>query len=404
MPLISFSISARSDAIPDAHAPDSISLSPLPFVGITCWKGRQKQQRHGGIMLKALYYPHTEISSPTILKNALLLWDSVETIVPSAPYSSRHSAVDRLLSEAAELIVHPRHPSDSERSGAHASLKKLLDSGQISSIMSSAPDQWRESQYDIYSDKFLHSTWNMLENGGLARFNPQHSHYGVPSSLGFLMMSLLADSCAGTQIQKITDRVDAYSWLAEAHAAALGATPVKGLDVSQVAPAYDRLVSLSLDVLDARNIPLKKLIAFRKREARSRSSDYTAMRRRYLTTLDAHIKRIVNEARSTSDLREIERQFRSDLRQDLFDLKSELGLASLKTLFSKEVALSTLITAGTLVTPIAGLTNLSTQLGLVGIIPLLKSATELRGARRSALLKHTSSWLYLASRPRLQVL
>jgi hypothetical protein len=77
--------------------------------------------------------------------------------------------------------------------------------------------------------------------------------------------------------------------------------------------------------------------------------------------------------------------------------------SSLKTLFSKEVAVSALITAGSILAPIPGLTALSTQFGLLGVIPLLKSATELRGARRTALLKHTSSWLYLATKPRLQV-
>ena len=34
-------------------------------------------------MLKALYYPHTEIQNPAVLKNALLLWDRIETIVPN---------------------------------------------------------------------------------------------------------------------------------------------------------------------------------------------------------------------------------------------------------------------------------------------------------------------------------
>lgn len=161
-------------------------------------------------------------------------------------------------------------------------------------------------------------------------------------------------------------------------------------------------MSISLDVLDARQIPLERLLAFRQREAKSGGTDYATMRRRYLAALDAHIKRVTKEARTITDLRELERHFRAELRHDLNDLKSELGVASLKTLFSKEVAMSALITAGTLLAPIPGLTALSTQIGLVGIIPLMKSAIELRGARRTALLKHTSSWLYLAAQPRIQ--
>jgi hypothetical protein len=354
-------------------------------------------------MLKALYYPHTEVGNPTILKNALLLWDSLETIVPRMPRPSPHGPKDRELVEAARLVVRPRRPSDKDQQEAHKALEDLVSTGQLATIMAKAPTEWRDGRYLIYPDKFLHMTWRMLEREGLARFEAGEMDYGVPASLGFLMMSLLADSCAGTQIQKITDRTDAYSWLAEAHARALGTVPVTGLDVSQVAPAYDRLVAISLEVLDARDVPLKKLIDFRKREAKSGSTDYTAMRRRYLTALDAHIKRVAKEAKNSTDLRELERQFRNDLKHDLSDLKSELGVASLKTLFSKEVAVSALITAGSLVAPIPGLTALSTQFGLLGVIPLLKSATELRGARRTALLKHTSSWLYLATKPRLQV-
>lgn len=354
-------------------------------------------------MLKALYYPHTEVGNPTILKNALLLWDSLETIVPRMPKPSPHGLNDGLLIEAARLVVSPRRPSDKEQQEAHEALEKLLRTGQLATIMARAPSAWRDGRYLIYPDKFLHMTWRMLEQEGLARFEAGDMDYGVPAALGFLMMSLLADSCAGTQIQKITDRTDAYSWLAEAHASALGTVPVAGLDVSQVAPAYDRLVAISLEVLDAREVPLKKLIDFRKREARSGSTDYAAMRRRYLAALDAHIKRVTKEAQNITDLRELERQFRNELKHDLSDLKAELGLASIKTLFSKDVAVSALITAGSLVAPIPGLTALSSQFGLLGIIPLLKSATELRGARRTALLRHTSSWLYLATKPRLQV-
>ena len=127
------------------------------------------------------------------------------------------------------------------------------------------------------------------------------------------------------------------------------------------------------------------------------------MRRRYLKALSEHIERVTKEAKSLSDFKELERQFVENLRDDLNDLKSELGIASIKTMFSKEVAVTALVTAGTLVSPVAGLTSLATEVGAIGIIPLLKSAAELRGARRTAFQRHTSSWLYLAGRRGLQV-
>jgi len=357
----------------------------------------------GGAVLKALYYPHTDITNPVILKNALLLWDSLETIVPRSGWLPQRVKNDRLVNEAVDLIVRPRVPSAPERTEAHHALQDIAKTGALSSLLAEAPPGLRRREFLIYPEKFLDQTWHMLQQGGMARWVAAESDYGVPAVVGFLMMSLLADACAGTQVQKVTDRVDAYAWLSEAHARALGSPHVTGLDVSQVAPAYDRLVTLSLEVLDARAIPLKRLVEFRKRESKRGGTDYSAMRRRYLQTLQAHIKRIGTEARSAADLRELERQFKEELKQDLADLKAELNTTSLKALFSKEVAVSALITAGSLVAPISGLTALASKIGLVGVIPLLKAVVDLRGARRTALQRHVSSWLYLAGQGKLQI-
>src|SRR5262249_31236164 len=148
-------------------------------------------------------------------------------------------------------------------------------------MVSATPSTWRRRDYLMYPEKFLDETWRALEQRGLASWDSATYDYGVPVALGLLMMSLLADACAGTQVQKITDRVQAYSWLAEQQATALGAQYVKGLDISQVAPALDRLVSISLDVLDARRIPMQKLVDFRNRESRAGGEDFVAMRRKY---------------------------------------------------------------------------------------------------------------------------
>lgn len=354
-------------------------------------------------MLKALYYPHTDVTNPLILKNALLLWDSLETIVPRPGWSPRRFKNHRLLNEAVDLVVRPRVPTAPERSEAHQALQDVARTGALALLLAEAPRGWRGREFLIYPEKFLSETWHMLERGGMARWVAHQSDYGVPSVLGFFMMSLLADACAGTQLQKVTDRIDAYAWLSQAHARTLGSPHVAGLDISQVAPAYDRLVTLSLEVLDARALPLRKLVDLRKRESKRGGTDYSAMRRRYLQTLRAHVKRVATETRSSADLRELQRQFKEELKEDLGDLKAELNIASLKALFSKEVALSALITAGSLTAPIAGLTALASQIGLVGVIPLLKAAVELRGARRTALQRHMSSWLYLVGQRGLQV-
>lgn len=359
-------------------------------------------------MSKALYYPHTDVQSLVILKNALLLWDNLETIVPTPTRMLRHRSWhrigpprDRAFHEAVELVVTRRTPTLHERQQAHRSLDELVRTHAFATLIEVSPPSWRRPDFLIYPEKFLAQTWTLLEQGGIARPNEWRTDYSVPAAVGLLMMSILADTCAGTQTQKVTDRTEAYAWLAKHHARLLGSQCVMGLDVTQVAPGHDRLVPVSLEVVDARSIPLKKLLQLRKREARESGYGYGAMRRRYLKTLQEHVNRIGREARTVSDVRELDRQFKRDLKHDLAELKEELGLASVKALLSKEVVLSALILAGSLATPVAGLTSLGGQIGGVGIIPLMKAAVDLRAARRDALKKHTMSWLFLATQSRL---
>jgi hypothetical protein len=365
-------------------------------------------------MLKALYFPHTEIQNPIIMKNALLLWDRVETIVPhsrwnrpagrplsSAPPPSVGRRIDpkkdKWFREATEIVVEQRVPTDAERRQTHESLTSLLEKGFLLSLVKDSPGAWANKDYLIYPEKFLAETWRRLESGGLARWVGAQTDYGVPSAVGFLMMSVLAEICAGTQIQKITDRSDAYGWLAEQRARILGSQYITNLDISQVAPSHDRLVSLSVEVLDGRKIPLRKLVQLRQKEAKSKGSDYAALRRRYAKAVQQHIDRLAREAKTASDVRELDRQFKDELKTDLNDLKAELGVASLKTLFSKEVAASAVIVAGALLAPITGLTTLATQISGIGVIPLIRAEVEYRALRREILRKHSMSWLFLAS-------
>jgi hypothetical protein len=172
------------------------------------------------------------------------------------------------------------------------------------------------------------------------------------------------------------------------------------LDASQVAPDHDRLVTISLEVLDGRAVSMRSLVAMRRREHRGRS-EYADFRHRYITSLQEHVARVATEARSPADVRELNRQFKQELRHDLKELRRELRLAGTKALFSKEVAVSALILAGAMTAPVAGLTTLGTEIGGLGIIPLVKTAAEYRGSRSAALAKHRASWLYLVSRGRV---
>ncbi len=354
-------------------------------------------------MTTALYYPHTHVQNKGLLKTALLLWDSLDRIVPHSHFREPSTYSSKVYDEAAEIVTRPLVPSRKEKNTAHRQLVEYLEKypHQFLTATPQSRNRHYRPDYLIYPDKFLRNTWSLLQRHDLAQWDNRARDYGVPPAMGLLMMSVLADACAGKQRQRVTDRVDAYSWLQEKEAQHLGAEYVTGLDASECAPSYDRLISMSLEVLDAKRVSIRKLIAFRKREARTSGSDYCAFRKRYRKRLATCLDNIRKEAKTKRDVNEIERQFKADLRDDLRDLKQELGLASQKALFSTEVALSAIAVGGALVEPISGITTLATTMKSIGIAPLLKTRAEYRAARRKALRSHDMSLLYLGKGGRL---
>jgi hypothetical protein len=118
-------------------------------------------------MLKALYYPHTEIKSKVILQNALLLWDKVEVIVPRPKWQFKRSS-DKVFNQAFDLVAEERVPTSDEKTVAHRALSEAAQSGFLSSLVKQSPERWRRRDYLIYPDKFPHATWEMLQRGGMA--------------------------------------------------------------------------------------------------------------------------------------------------------------------------------------------------------------------------------------------
>lgn len=346
-------------------------------------------------MLVALYYPHTVISSRNLLKTALLLWDYVECIVPKPNWRFESIFKEKSYNEAIELIIRPHVPNDQQRKNAHQEVRNFLQEEGSQFFLQNTLRSRYQGDFLVYPDKFLKSTWNLLEHKGLARWDTFSNDYGVPPALGMLMMSSLADACAGIQKQKVTDRVQAYSLLERAKATLVGAPYIEGLDASQVAPKLKRLITISLCVLDARTIPIKKLLAFRKREAKGKSEDYRTMRLNYLKNLKKYVDRMIKEAKTKDDVKEIERQFKADMKVDLYNLKKELNLASIEPLFSREMLLTAMAVGGAFLEPISGLTSLAATVKGIGIIPLIKTNLKHRKERRKALLQNKISWLYL---------
>lgn len=346
----------------------------------------------------AFYYPHTNIKDQNLIKNSLLLWDQVEYITPTVKWKHEQFS-SKLLNEAIELISKPHFPSDAERLEAHNRISKIVSGGLPDWFFLNATRRIRNFEpYFVYPEKFNDATWHLLKESNLATYDKQSSDRGLTPYFGLMIMSILADACAGKTKRKITDRAEAYFWLQKYATAEAGGEIVSGLDASQVAPSYERLVTLSIKVLQTDDIPISTLVAMRKREVKSSSSDYRNFRINYLKRIDACISDITQPGLTQADVIEIERQFQKDMKSDLTDLKKELQVNRDKLLFSKEVLVAATAGANALSTPIRGLTDLSVLLGSISVGALIKAGKEYNAARRKALKSSAMSWLYLADK------
>lgn len=123
-------------------------------------------------------------------------------------------------------------------------------------------------------------------------------------------MAKLADICAGTNFARVTDRPMAYGMI-ESGEQRPGTT-------AEVAP-------ITLDLINATSIPIKYLVAFRKREeSERRGGDYRKLRHRYADTVQHHM-RALDYAIDQFERDEINRVFRDTIQDDFRDLRSELG-------------------------------------------------------------------------------
>lgn len=352
-------------------------------------------------MTNAVYYPSTDVTSPLVLKNALLLWDTLEAIVPRTPWAPRR-VEDPLLNEAVDLVVRHRVPGTEEQLEVDTVLKGMASEGCLSDLID-AEDR-RFGHYTIVlGGKFGTSTWELLEHMAKPDWSQSIEAYHVPAALGLLMMSLLADACAPVGTPRVTDRVDAYTWLGRQRARVLGRPHTKGLEPHLITTNCERLLTLSIEALDARSISLKSLVELRKRELASGGDDYRVMRRNYQKHLRQYLERLGSIKKAT-DVRDVERQFKEDIRDDVKDLRRELRLAGTKALFTKELVGGVALAVGAPFVSTPWLAALAKTIGILGTIPLAGRAIELNGARATAFRKHTSSWLYLSQENTLQAI
>lgn len=334
-------------------------------------------------MRTALYFPHTEVRSKNVIHSSLLLWDSLEYIVPYRGYRPNYR--DRDMSEAMEIIGQARSPSKAEKLRVHELMQDLLSCGTPETFFYS-PRSGR-TDYEVWPQKLAPETWDLLVHHGLTSRHLDNHDYPMSQAAGLSLMAVLADVLAGDTRARITDRDLAYATIANT--------------VRVARPTSDviRVVPLTLKGIAADRIPFDRLIAYRKREAKESGSDYRILRHNYQQAVETYVATIATVDPRSPDREELDRAFQSDMEDDLADLKRELGFAKRDAWLSKDVV-ALVAAAGGLLAAAASLPDMPIpQVAGVGggaaiLAGLVGSGNKLAKARYDVLRKHPMAYLH----------
>lgn len=351
-------------------------------------------------MRSALYYPHTEIQSKSLIRSALLTWDQLEYIVPFKGYRTHYE--DKAIAEAMELIGKPCAPSPRDQQQMHELLVDLIDNGVpetfLYNIMQDNTnfDNHYRNSYAIYMDKLLYETWSMLRHHKVIGELLRNSDYPTTEAAGLTIMAMLADVMAGETRARVTDRSFAYATIANV-ANVRPASKDQAQDIIEVVPLTFK--TIALDAVD-----LNRLVAFRKREVTDRNGhQYRALRHNYLKQLEDHLAKVVHHRLGSKDRDELDRAFEEDMEDDFRDLKDELGMAKTDAILSKETVafvLAGLSGVGALIggAHVAALEALTWAGAPAMIGGVLGVASKFGSRRRDVLRKHPMAYLYEISR------
>ena len=341
---------------------------------------------------RAVYYPHTAIADARLLKSALLLWDSLEYIVPYREWE-RESLGDRELDAAAEVIAHARQPTEDEKQRAHNRVEALVTQRArrwrplARPLASRSPD--RNEVHLVYARKFLDGTWDLLEEAGLAGAGPDRTLRQTDRGVALTLMTVLADCCAGKEKATVTDRADCFGALAEFIGAEVGQPSETDDELTSARTRNERsetsmqLATISLEVIDPTSLRLGDLIAMRQREANG-DAEVTAMRRNYTAAI-ARVTERIAVASTQTDVDEITDQFRADMRQSMAELKAALRRTNLQLLLSREFLIGAALS---FVSPTSALALAALGVGA--------TAAQWRDRHAAALGRFEMAWLHQA--------
>ena len=342
-------------------------------------------------MRSALYYPHTEIRSERLLKSSLMLWDRVHVIVPFDDYKPGYDSAE--FQKCFDLIGRCHYPSSDEKKRTHELIedfatRPLPDSFSYFSVKS--PNE----TYEVYPQKLLPESWDVLQRAGLAGAPLANADYPTAGHTGLSLMSLLADCCAGDTLARVTDQSAAYATLSGllTDSASVGFGLAKEREV---------LLALTLKTVDADSIPLSKWIKLREREVGAADGyQVRDLRHRFVEHLEVQAKSIAT-ARSGAERQEIEIQLEEDIQDDYRALREALKLEAWQSFPTKEIMVSALGGAAAIgalflnsVVPMPDVVSSTGAIASIGGV--LASKSKYVKARRKVLQDHPISYLYEA--------
>jgi len=360
-------------------------------------------------VLRAVYYPHTAIHDENFLKHALLYWDEVQFISPWQGFN----ALPRYSSETARALakfLKPHVPTKAEKEKAHDEIMKLIryDLPSWLKIERNSSDDDYDT-YQMFRGKLLPETWQELKTRGAVQFRSHGGldDYASHTYLGLTLMAILARSCAGTLKHTITDREHAYGSflrLFESLSAAQGETSEGPADdlfknwLEVMAGGHpegkdterERLVAITLEVIDAESLPIDDLIRLRTDKTKLAS----LLRRNYAEAIEKYVSQLSAPGLSETDANSLRTDFREKMVEDLERLYQDLKPIAKKIVLSKEVAVA-------FAAPIVGPAIIASGVGVLlggalALGALGKLKVDYASGREAAFLKHPMAFLYAA--------
>jgi hypothetical protein len=325
-----------------------------------------------------------------LVKSSLLLWDQVEFIVPDRHYRPHYQS--KSVAEAMELIGVMHYPDLEEKEEAHQKIEALASSGLPESFFFTPKDP--AELYEIYPDKLLNETWRLLIDAKLAGSPLANRDYPLAQHAGLGVMSILADCCAGDAKRRITDRGAAYATLVGTLA---GRAPAKSDREDAEGP--ERLVGVTLDVLNAGSIPIERLINLRKSEMKEGGHTLRKARHNYVDKIEGHLKAVAGMQRN-GDRRELDRVFAQSVRDDLSALREGLKIKAKDAIYTSEMYAAVVAAAGTLATvafaPVAVGDAMTLNGAAATIGGLLSAKNNYMKERIDLIAEHPMAYLYEA--------